>query len=115
MSDLLGTGHRGKGRSRPVAAHEFILEPLPEPPITCAFRLTLTDLTSLAPRSLMIACPPHNEDGENVKRKLRNHGLRLLAGISLIIFGWGGAHAQEARTVRADASGKPPYNIVFLI
>src|SRR5499426_1230121 len=32
-----------------------------------------------------------------------------------MIFGWGGAHAQETRTVRADASDKPPYNIVFLI
>src|SRR5262245_58028631 len=63
----------------------------------------------------MIACPPHDEGGGNVKRKLRDHGLRLLAGLSLMIFGWGGAHAQEARTVRTDASSKPPYNIVFLI
>src|SRR5262245_66541247 len=63
----------------------------------------------------MIACPPHDEGGGNVKRKLRDHGLRLLAGISLMIFGWSGAHAQEARKVRTDASGKPPYNIVFLI
>ena len=51
-----------------------------------------------------------------MKRKLFRRRLRLLTFVSLVImFGCGVLEAQEGRPVRTDASGKPPYNIVFLI
>jgi arylsulfatase len=51
-----------------------------------------------------------------MKREMHNHGLRLLAGISLLlIFGCTGLLAQEGQVVLTSGSAKPPYNIVFLI
>ncbi|HTO46633.1 MAG TPA: sulfatase-like hydrolase/transferase, partial [Burkholderiales bacterium] len=51
-----------------------------------------------------------------MKQKLLYHHLRLLACVSLIIiFGYATAQAQEGRPVRTNASGKPPYNIIFVI
>jgi arylsulfatase len=49
-----------------------------------------------------------------MKRKLRDHGLRLLTSL-LMIFGCADLHAEEPGTARTDASGKAPYNVVFLI
>ena len=51
-----------------------------------------------------------------MKQKLLYHRLRLRACVSLmIIFGCATAQAQEGRPVRTNASGKPPYNIIFVI
>ena len=52
-----------------------------------------------------------------MKQKLLDHGLRLLAGVSLIpmiTFGSAMTQAQEGQSLRTDAS-KPPYNIIFVI
>jgi hypothetical protein len=51
-----------------------------------------------------------------MKRKLCGDGLRLLSGASLMmIAGCTSLQAQESQGARADAIGKPPYNVVFLI
>ena len=48
-------------------------------------------------------------------QKLSHRGLRLLAGVSLMItFGCAIALAQERQPLRTDAA-KPPYNIIFVI
>jgi arylsulfatase len=58
---------------------------------------------------------PRRRKRTNMQRKFLDHGLRLLAGVSLMmIFGCTTLRAQEGRPAGADAS-KPPYNIVFLI
>jgi hypothetical protein len=52
-----------------------------------------------------------------MKQKLLDHGLRLLAGVSLIpmiTFGSAMTQAQERQPLRTDAA-KPPYNIIFVI
>src|SRR5215510_6165899 len=50
-----------------------------------------------------------------MKPKLFYHGLRLLAGLSLIAtFGYAVAKAQERQTVGTNAA-KPHYNIIFVI
>jgi arylsulfatase A-like enzyme len=51
-----------------------------------------------------------------MKRKLLKHGWQLPTGMSLVmIFGYALARAQEGQPTRTDATGKPPYNIVFVI
>ena len=51
-----------------------------------------------------------------MKQRLLYHHLRLLACVSLmIILGCATGQAQEGRPVRTNASGKPPYNIIFVI
>jgi len=48
-------------------------------------------------------------------KQLLDHGLRLLAAVSLMItFGYAMAQAQQGQPVRTEA-GKPPYNIIFVI
>ena len=52
-----------------------------------------------------------------MKQKLLDHGLRLLAGVSLIpmiTFGSAMTQAQERQPLGTDAA-KPPYNIIFVI
>jgi Sulfatase len=49
------------------------------------------------------------------KRKLLDHGLCLLTGVSLMILKCSIAHAQEGQPARADTTGRLPYNILFVI
>ena len=50
-----------------------------------------------------------------MKRKLLDHGLCLLTGVSLMILKCSIAYAQEGQPARADTTGRPPYNILLVI
>ena len=49
-------------------------------------------------------------------RKLCANALRLLSGVSLtMVIACADLRAQDGQQARTDGTGKPPYNVVFLI